>query len=214
MNGVNSKTIVTREIVELNTTDTYRLKDKEGWCEAHRANGSILRSKPELVKGFKLDDVECADGWYHDDVVIEKSEYSFFEIITLGTPEKIRITSPHGDDPNTSSDVHLWDGDETLEVGMHLSRKNAHNCLLEVLKFNLVTGQALLGEVEGSTWNVVEINDLVSLKKSHYGLTLEKVLKAWKGRGIDYADDTASSSVPMREMFEVVYNVMKGEEDV
>ena len=71
-----------KEIVELNTEDTYRLKDKKGWFACHPDNEVLLEYHPQMLTGFKLDKVGT-EGWMKDDVIISVDEYMFFEVLVV-----------------------------------------------------------------------------------------------------------------------------------
>ena len=69
------------KITELNTTDTYRLIDKDGWV-SQCSHNRIMYDKWYIIllQGFTLDEVDEGDGCIGDECVIDRScEYKFFE---------------------------------------------------------------------------------------------------------------------------------------
>jgi len=82
------------KIIELNTKDTYKLIDVEGWLRSNSVNKFLLDDYPEILEGFELDSVKhirytnphaqadnCLMGMYKEDAVISHEEFDFFRKI-------------------------------------------------------------------------------------------------------------------------------------
>lgn len=81
-----------KEIKKLNTEDIYILTDKDGWLENHPLNVEILNDHPELLTGFKFDDVDCGEGWFENDCIIDSEEVQFFRILEQNTKTVILVS--------------------------------------------------------------------------------------------------------------------------
>jgi len=193
-------TTTTKEIVELNTDDNYRLKDKDGWIAHNGCNSNLFT--PELITGFKLG--YTGDGYYNESAVIAKDERKFFEVVVQEEEE----TPPPSDNHLDVVKGTLWDGKSSLEVGM-VVKCYLKLCKITILEENL--DQAVLRVLEDSTLHVTSIINLSAAAKSKKEATLDKVLTAWQGKHLDYAYDTKSSVVPFGEVFDLIYDVMEGE---
>jgi hypothetical protein len=171
------------------------LKDKEGWFSFNQCNKSILEECSELLTGFVLGSVSSGDGWYKNDIAISVDEYEFFGVVVQ---EEEETPLPSGE--------HLWDGKSTLEVGM-VVKYNEYDFPIEFISKEGT--QVVLKGVLGL--QVVLFKDLKAAAKSKKETTLDKALTAWQGKHLDYAYDTKSSTVPFGEVFDLIYDVMGGE---
>ena len=83
------------KITELNTTDTYRLIDKDGWV-SQCSHNRIMYDKWYIIllQGFTLDEVDEGDGYIGEEciifttcVIVRDCEYKFFEKLQYVQPE-------------------------------------------------------------------------------------------------------------------------------
>lgn len=99
----------------------------------------------------------------------------------------------------------LWDGVSPVEVGMFV--KNSLGTLFEVV---MVKGNQVVLEIEGSL-STADIKNIFRSKKTYKEETLEEVMKVWVGQGLDFAYDSSDSRFKISDVFDVVYEVMKGD---
>ena len=102
----------TKEIIALNTTDTYRLKDKEGWLGNHEENYDTLSNHIFDPIGFTLDRIggtEGKEGFVESVIIISDNEYEFFEVL-IQEDNKNTTTLPET--------PLIWNPTTPLEVGM------------------------------------------------------------------------------------------------
>jgi hypothetical protein len=59
---------------------------------------------------------------------------------------------------------------------------------------------------------ITTLSNIKPATKTYKEETLEKVMEAWKGQGIDFAYDGVNSMVCIKSVFDVVYDVMKSKE--
>jgi hypothetical protein len=187
--------IITKEVVELNTEDVYRLKDKEGWFGSHVRNEDYFADFEDIEKGFKLDYVfgDCGEVGGH--TIISEEEYEFFEVVQ---------ESVHSDNHLDVVKGTLWDGKAPIEVGMIV--KTRYNALLEVV---FLQGAQVVLTSKVGTICIIQEGELKSAAKTKKEATLDKALTAWQGKHLDYAYDTKSSTVPFGEVFDLIYDVME-----
>lgn len=179
------------KIIKLNLEDTYCLVDVEGWLGNAKCNRDILAAYPEICTGMQLEDVSSGDGYYEGSMLIDESEYSYFEKIEL-------IKQPH-----------LWDGEEPLAVGMVVKCYNESNCIVIMLELEL--DQVILRMVGDNSLNVTHPINIKRANKSPKEIAKETFMKKWKGQqGLDFAWDTEFSTAPIGVVFDMVYDLLKG----
>ena len=100
---------------------------------------------------------------------------------------------------------HLWDGEEELEVGMVVKYKGSSYTIKYLEESDVVFNMGFSG------LQVVDKSYLQRASKTHKEETLEKVMDTWCKKGVDFAFDTQDSKASLGEVFDVVYEIMRGE---
>ena len=174
----------------------YKLIDEEGFLSNSRYNSDILvyargGNVGDTVSGFIGDYGQLEVGSQEGAIYPEELE-KYFELIVEEEKEG----------------QHLWDGKEPLEVGMVVKYYNDNLCTVLILEEDL--DQAVLRIHLDKSLNITSAANIKRASKTHKEETLEKVLTAWGNKGLDFAFDTTDSKAKIGDVFEIVYEVMKG----
>ena len=177
----------------------YKLIDEEGFLSNSRYNSDILvyakgGDVGDMVSGFIGDYGQLEVGSPEGAIYPEELE-KYFELVVEEEEEEPAVKQPH-----------LWDGKENLEVGMVVKDHRGVEVTVEMVEAT----QVVLRKEDGLL-AMSYIKNLERASKTHREETLEKVLTAWGNKGLDFAFDTTDSKAKIGDIFELVYEVMKGD---
>lgn len=182
---------------EENKLRKFKLIEKEGYLSGHSQNEVILGyyGSDEVVEGYLDSEGDLINYLVCNQTLITKSEFKYFAEVFPDTETPPTPVTPY------------WQQGTPLEAG-HIVGKNCSGDNEYTVKHTGDTYAVLSDKREETT---SAISNLRSLVKSDKDVIFAEVLSTWKGKTLDNAFDSKSSTVNLGSFFDTVYTVMKGE---